>query len=486
MSCLRLPRSMQAIIVVAVSCAVALGLLGQDRREGRKRAMNDDKKEKQNMAVRAFTWITGSSADNDYVSIGKVAHYFGSISLRVDSDHSMSRGKLGQACFVVLTDTQRDEMLALVKASSEPLAEYNRINRQINRELEKLLHKQQLDEEALLELCRKLQYAEARLGLIQARGFARIHKTLTAAQLEKLRTLRKNTREQQGGGRGRLPREVRRRLKQFSKEQKKEFMNINTRLLVWVTGSERESYFTTTGKVSQHFGFVKVRVGSKGGATRGGVAKKLESLYSAAQLKRFDAAVAAQKPLLTRFLARRLLLVREMRKLLDENETFDGAAYTRLANEMGRLEGKMTLMQAKLYVSMRDKLTTRQQEAMTAMRESFLLQELKDNPNESELDRGKRVFGLCALCHSARKGVDLAGPSLFGVVGSKAASRRPSFPHSNAMKARGKAGLTWDAQTLDRYLADPRKVVPGTNMPFRGLDRSADRKALIAYLKTLK
>jgi len=48
------------------------------------------------------------------------------------------------------------------------------------------------------------------------------------------------------------------------------------------------------------------------------------------------------------------------------------------------------------------------------------------------------------------------------------------------------AGLKWDEQTLDQYLADPRGKVPGNKMLFPGVKNAAERKALIAYLKTLK
>ena len=41
----------------------------------------------------------------------------------------------------------------------------------------------------------------------------------------------------------------------------------------------------------------------------------------------------------------------------------------------------------------------------------------------------------------------------------------------------------WDEQTLDAYLTDPRKFMPGTKMVFAGLKNPEDRKALIEYLK---
>ncbi len=43
----------------------------------------------------------------------------------------------------------------------------------------------------------------------------------------------------------------------------------------------------------------------------------------------------------------------------------------------------------------------------------------------------------------------------------------------------------WDEATLDTYLTDPRKVVPGTKMVFTGIKAEEDRQNVIAYLKTL-
>jgi cytochrome c2 len=85
----------------------------------------------------------------------------------------------------------------------------------------------------------------------------------------------------------------------------------------------------------------------------------------------------------------------------------------------------------------------------------------------------------CAICHTLEAGKNKIGPSLAGVVGRKAGSV-PGFAYSAANK---NSGDIWDAQTLDTYLADPRKFMPGTKMVFAGLKSPEDRKALIEYLK---
>jgi nitrite reductase (NO-forming) len=57
----------------------------------------------------------------------------------------------------------------------------------------------------------------------------------------------------------------------------------------------------------------------------------------------------------------------------------------------------------------------------------------------------------------------------------------PGFDYSPAMK---QAHLTWTPETLDAYLADPQKVVPGNRMPFPGLKSAHDRQDVIAFLAT--
>jgi nitrite reductase (NO-forming) len=91
---------------------------------------------------------------------------------------------------------------------------------------------------------------------------------------------------------------------------------------------------------------------------------------------------------------------------------------------------------------------------------------------------GRQVFKKCQACHSLEPGKTILGPSLAGIVGRGSATDA-SFSYSPAMK---QAALTWDPSTLDAYLADPSKVVPGNRMPFPGLKTDHDRKDVIAFL----
>ena len=100
----------------------------------------------------------------------------------------------------------------------------------------------------------------------------------------------------------------------------------------------------------------------------------------------------------------------------------------------------------------------------------------------ADIEAGKTAFKKCALCHTTEAGKNKIGPSLFGVVGRQSASLE-NFNYSDGMK---KFAHTWDEQTLDLYLADPRGTVPGTKMIFPGIKDKAERDDVIAYLETLK
>jgi cytochrome c len=66
----------------------------------------------------------------------------------------------------------------------------------------------------------------------------------------------------------------------------------------------------------------------------------------------------------------------------------------------------------------------------------------------------------------------MVGPTLFGVVGRKAGALE-GYAFSDAMK---NANRTWDEATLDAYLADPRKDIPGVKMIFAGLPDAGARQ----------
>lgn len=100
-------------------------------------------------------------------------------------------------------------------------------------------------------------------------------------------------------------------------------------------------------------------------------------------------------------------------------------------------------------------------------------------------ENGQAVFRVCRACHlvgdSARNAV---GPQLNSIVGRRAGSV-DGYAYSANLKDLGAGGLVWSDENLDRYLENPKSVVPNGKMVFPGVKDGAERADLIAYLKTL-
>ena len=97
----------------------------------------------------------------------------------------------------------------------------------------------------------------------------------------------------------------------------------------------------------------------------------------------------------------------------------------------------------------------------------------------ADLKRGKLLYIQCRACHELKADQPhKVGPNLAGLLGSKSASAE-DFAYSSALRA---ANLTWDLETLDRWLEKPSAVVPGTAMAFSGIANPKDRAALLAYI----
>lgn len=99
---------------------------------------------------------------------------------------------------------------------------------------------------------------------------------------------------------------------------------------------------------------------------------------------------------------------------------------------------------------------------------------------EGDAAAGKKVYNKCKACHALEEGKNRVGPSLYNIVGRTAGSIE-GFKYSKAMK---ESGLTWDEETLAKFLTKPKALVPGTRMAFPGLRKEADLENVIAYLKS--
>ena len=99
------------------------------------------------------------------------------------------------------------------------------------------------------------------------------------------------------------------------------------------------------------------------------------------------------------------------------------------------------------------------------------------DPAAPDPQRGEQIYTRCMACHALA--YDRVGPHHCGLFGRRTGSA-PGFNYSPAMKS---SHIVWNAATLDRFLTNPLKMIPGTAMTYDGIADPQERADLIAYLK---
>lgn len=92
--------------------------------------------------------------------------------------------------------------------------------------------------------------------------------------------------------------------------------------------------------------------------------------------------------------------------------------------------------------------------------------------------KGRRLFGQCSVCHAIDGITVMAGPNLAGIWGREVASQ-PGFGYSDALQA---AEFRWSEAAMNAWIAQPLRLVPGSQMSFAGLFAGGDRRDLLAYM----
>jgi cytochrome c len=97
--------------------------------------------------------------------------------------------------------------------------------------------------------------------------------------------------------------------------------------------------------------------------------------------------------------------------------------------------------------------------------------------------RGAELFRKCVACHTVTPdGGHRAGPTLHRLFGRRAGGD-PDYPYSAALR---QSDVIWTEETVARlFEVGPDVMVPGSKMPLQRMPSTADRAALVAYLKRI-
>lgn len=91
--------------------------------------------------------------------------------------------------------------------------------------------------------------------------------------------------------------------------------------------------------------------------------------------------------------------------------------------------------------------------------------------------RGEALYARCLGCHALT--YHRTGPMHCGLFGRRAGSLA-GFPYSTAMAT---TDVVWTDSTLNRFLANPNRMFPGTTMGYAGIPDAQERSDLIAWLR---
>jgi cytochrome c len=100
--------------------------------------------------------------------------------------------------------------------------------------------------------------------------------------------------------------------------------------------------------------------------------------------------------------------------------------------------------------------------------------------SKADIRRDQNAFqAKCANCHSIA--CNRNGPKLEGLLGRRAGSVVDFKNYSSELKD---SGIVWSDKTIDEYINDPSKMVPGTYMSSAArIEAASERRSIIAHVK---
>ncbi|MDF1739209.1 MAG: hypothetical protein P1U86_08625 [Verrucomicrobiales bacterium] len=441
-----------------------------------------DRKDLQSaLASKGFTWITGSPADNEKLSIGKNAQFFGFVALRYQSGRAANRGMLGRAVYAISDESQREQMTAAVLAEKGSLEDWWKAREEILTLLEDHLYTGlPINREKNIALGEKFSLLAAKVGIIEAKAFAALEDSLTAEQKERLTAWRADP--ESAGDYGK---DVRVESDDLERSDHKQLEDLYAKAFSWLTGTPEDNEIIPIGQPAQFFGFVSIRHKSGHAASRGTIARDFLTLLTDEQQDVISDAIEEEAHVVREFLENRHLFLGQLLLLRTDPSNFDERRTAGLAREMGRLEVEAARIEAEAYRKIRATMDGTQLAAAMKMRGNYVLDETQVEAMDME-QRGSTLAVLCSGCHGApgQHHPGMPAPNLDGFWNRPIASAS-HFEYSKALTGlRSRATGEWTPELLDQFLENPKKFLPGTKMEFQGFLKSEDRTALIEHLKT--
>lgn len=435
------------------------------------------------LASKGFTWITGSPADNEKLSVGKNAQFFGFVALRYQSGRAANRGMLGRAVFAIADEDQRQIFAKAVSLEKPALQEWWETREEILTLLEDHLYTGlPIDQDKLRAIGEKFSLLQVKVATLEARAYAAFEDSLNSEQLQLLKAWRADAESARKYGNG-----VRVTAQGLGRDDSKQLEDLYAKAFSWLTGKAEDNEIIPIGQPAQFFGFVSIRHKSGHAASRGKIAKDFFGLLDQAQQNYIAEAIETEVPVVKRFLEARHEFLNQLTSLRTNPAEFDEEKVKQLAIQMGRLEVEAARIEAEAYRKIRVSMSDDQLEAAMKMRGEYVLDEAQIAAMTMQ-ERGAALSILCSGCHGA-PGQHRAGfpaPTLDGFWDRPIATAK-NFDYSAALtNLRKDEDQRWTTELLDEFLASPKKMTPGTKMEFQGFLNPDDREALIEHLKATR
>lgn len=433
------------------------------------------------LASKGFAWISGSPADNEKLSVGKNAQFFGFVALRYQSGRAANRGVLGRAVFSIADEPQRERLARAVREEKGALQDWWTVREEILTLLEDHLYTGlPIDRENIGEIGEQFSILGTRIGTIEATAFAELEDSLTQKQQDLLAAWRANPESAREFSDG-----IRVEDEGMERSDNKQLEDLYAKAFSWLTGKPEDNEIIPIGQPAQFFGFVSIRHKSGHAASRGTIARDFFAMLNDEQQGFIQKAVEKQIPVVREFLENRHEFLNQLASLRTDPSAFSGERVHHLSAEMGRLEMEAACIEAEAYRKIRASMDEAQLAALMKMRGEYVIDETQVTAMDMA-QRGATLAILCSGCHGApgQHRVGLPAPNLDGFWNRPIASS-PNFEYSAALTNVGNAkGPKWTPKLLDQFLSAPGKFAPGTKMEFQGLLKEEDRRALIQHLKT--